>query len=479
MRIFYSIIFCVYLLVLSCSKESIDTSSQYKLKFSSDTLIFDTVFQTLGSATRSFKIYNPTQSTFIISKAYLAGGTNSPFRFNLDGLPHTQATDIRILPQDSLWLFADVTVDPNPNNPILVQDSIIIETNGGKQTIILRAIGQNAYFHYGEIISSSTIFSNDKPHVIIEKKTSSGTIPGIVISPNTILTIQEGTQLHFSSGAGILSLGTIKSMGTSSQPIKMRGLRLEKNYIHAAGQWLGILFERNSKDNLIEYTTIDESAFGIWLGYQTTTDFNAMKNNLNRPELSLKNSTISNAYYWGIRSINGDLQAENSQIYTSTDYLIQLFLGGITQFRNCTIFNIQAKDKKSNFILSNKIYDEVSKQTYTNKIENTTIFENCIFHSNTDESIIIEIDETINSNLDFQFKNCNYNSASNLNTSSFISCQMNQNPNFESTTIDKENLKLKSNSPCIDRGFDNGLSIDITGSSRPKGSGIDIGAFEF
>lgn len=474
--------FCFYVilglgLLTSCQKESIDTSTKFPLKFSTDTLTFDTVFQTLGSATRSFRIYNPSNSHLIISKAYLSNGSSSPFRFNIDGLSGTNAGNIRILPNDSLWIFAEVTVNPNPNNPILVLDSIILETNGSKQAIVLRAIGQNAYFHYGEVIQNNTTFSSDKPHVVLDKRTTAGYVPGLLIAPGATLNIAAGSKLHFGNSAGIIIQGSLQCNGTKENPIKMRGLRLEQNYLKAAGQWLGLLFERNSKNNVIAYTTIDESAFGVWMGFQSQTNFSQMTN-ATRADIYLKNSTISNAFYWTLRSMNCKVQADNCQFFTSTEYLVQLLLGGDYRFRNCTLFNIQSKDRKGNLLLTNKFYDEDGKQNYRNKLENTCLFENCIIHSNADESILLDIDETLNSKSDFAFRNCNYNSKENLNTVSFVQCQLNQNPQFTSTVIDKENLKPKPSSPCIDKGANNDLIEDLLGNPRPNGFGTDIGAFE-
>ena len=466
-----------FIVFSSCQKESLDTTSKFPLKFSTDTLTFDTVFQTLGSATRSFRIYNRSSNTLIISRAFLSRGTNSQFRFNIDGLPGTQAEKIRILPNDSLWVFSEVTVSPNPSNPVLILDSLILETNGSRQVIIMRALGQNAYFHYGEVIQSNTSFLSDKPHVIIDKTTNSGTIPGLIIAPGATLNIEAGTQLHFSNSSGIIVQGSLKCNGTKDKPIKMRGLRLEKVFLKVAGQWLGLLFERNSKNNLVEYTTLDESAFGVWAGYQSTTNFGQMTN-ATRTEIYLKNSTISNAFYWTLRSMNCKVLADNCQFFTSTDYLVQLLLGGEYQFRNCTLFNIQSKDKKGNLILTNQFYDESSKQTFKNKLENTCFFENCIINSNTDESILLDIDKALNIEADCSFRNCNYNSKGNLTSSSFVNCQLNQNPLFINTSIDKENLKLKATSPCVDKGISNSLSTDILGNPRPNGNGMDIGAFE-
>jgi hypothetical protein len=40
-------------------------------------------------------------------------------------------------------------------------------------------------------------------------------------------------------------------------------------------------------------------------------------------------------------------------------------------------------------------------------------------------------------------------------------------------------LHLKSSSPCIDRGLEAGVFVDIEGDPRPYGNGYDIGADEW
>ncbi len=52
---------CLFgLFMLSCNKDDeIDNDPGIKLGFSQDTILFDTVFTTIGSATQTFKVYNP------------------------------------------------------------------------------------------------------------------------------------------------------------------------------------------------------------------------------------------------------------------------------------------------------------------------------------------------------------------------------------------------------------------------------------
>ena len=86
--------FSVWILVLlgvvlsmtaACRRISFIEDSGAKLTFSRDTVKFDTVFTTVGSATRSFKIYNPYNENIRISSIELMGGEPSNFRMNVDG----------------------------------------------------------------------------------------------------------------------------------------------------------------------------------------------------------------------------------------------------------------------------------------------------------------------------------------------------------------------------------------------------------
>ncbi len=78
-------IFLVILACISgCKKDNVVTE-EGELSFSSDTVTFDTVFTTLGSATLSFKIYNRGSSTLRIRSISLAGAEHSFFHLNIDG----------------------------------------------------------------------------------------------------------------------------------------------------------------------------------------------------------------------------------------------------------------------------------------------------------------------------------------------------------------------------------------------------------
>src|SRR5690349_10731684 len=107
-----ALLFLAFAFSYSCKKDDFETGN-VSLSFSEDTIIFDTVFTTVGSATQVFTVYNNGDNPVKISSLRIAGGNNSNFRLNVDGVPGKSFTDVEIGAKDSMFIFAEVTVDPN------------------------------------------------------------------------------------------------------------------------------------------------------------------------------------------------------------------------------------------------------------------------------------------------------------------------------------------------------------------------------
>ena len=173
---------------VNCRKQNILTNSAADLDFSTDTILFDTIFTTVGSTTKYFKIYNNNNGIIEISSIELAGGINSPFRINVNGDAGVSFEDIQLEAGDSLFIFVEVTIDPNNStNPLIVEDSVLFSTNGNFQKVILNAFGQDAHFHISEILTQDQTWTNDKPHVIYNY---------CIVDQGLTLTIDEGTSVH-------------------------------------------------------------------------------------------------------------------------------------------------------------------------------------------------------------------------------------------------------------------------------------------
>ncbi|MEY3398109.1 MAG: hypothetical protein RL220_703, partial [Bacteroidota bacterium] len=138
----------ILLSVFSCRKESFVTDPSATLEFSTDTVLFDTLFSTIGSTTRVVKVYNRHDENIRISRISLP--ENSPYYMVVDGVDGPVVEDIEIFAGDSMYIFVEVTIDPgNVNLPFLVEEDIEFITNGTPQNVHLMAYGQDAYFHGG------------------------------------------------------------------------------------------------------------------------------------------------------------------------------------------------------------------------------------------------------------------------------------------------------------------------------------------
>ena len=80
----------------------------------------------------------------------------------------SEATNIEIEANDSVYVFVQVNVDPNAANlPFIIRDSIQVSYNGNNRLVQLEAWGQNAHFFRNKEITANETWNNDLPYVIL------------------------------------------------------------------------------------------------------------------------------------------------------------------------------------------------------------------------------------------------------------------------------------------------------------------------
>ena len=249
-----------------CQRQNWDTNPEHMLRLSTDTLFFDTVFATVGSVTLPLKLYNDHDASLRVEDLQLADGSASSYRLNVNGLPvqdlDTPVETLSLLPGDSMYVFVEVTVDPNSGagaTPFWVRDELTFVTNGNVQEVKLLARGQNAVFHGGPdqytTLACDEVWTAELPHVIYGR---------ILVDPGCTLTILPGAEVYAHDGSGIwVRGGTLVADGSLGAPILFRGDRLEDNYATTPGQW-GLSFEIT---DTLSGSLVNFSAFrgGIWL----------------------------------------------------------------------------------------------------------------------------------------------------------------------------------------------------------------------
>jgi hypothetical protein len=302
--------------------------SEENLEFSADTVVFDTVFTTVGSTTKRLKMYNRSNRNLIVEEIELMGGENSPFRINVDGLSGVNFENLEIEGKDSLWVFVEVTLDPNGGTlPLIIEDSIRFRTNGVDQFVNLAAWGQDAYFHYNDL--NSGIWPNDKPHVIY----------GYAAVPaGQTLTIPAGTDIYLHNNSLIyVQRAALHIEGTKSDPVTLQGDRLESDYDDVSGQYYGIYFEK-ALPSSIDYAIIKNGIAGIHM-------FSEDPGNSSYT-LDLNNTIIQNCSRYGTFIYDGArIKAENCIISNNGIHAFLLLRGGDFNFNHCHLLSYGQGDQ--------------------------------------------------------------------------------------------------------------------------------------
>jgi hypothetical protein len=463
----------------SCKKEQFNTSSG--ISFSTDTLTFDTVFTSLGSTTKFFTIKNTQKQAIKISNIRLAGGITSSYRINVDGDAGISFNDIEIPAKDSIYVFAEVTVNPSAANlPFIIEDSIQFLTNGILQQVQLNAYGQNAHFFNADSIENNSVWNDDLPYVILNF---------LQIKQGASLTINAGCDVYFGGGAALLVEGSLNIQGTdTSNMVTFRGVRLDKDiadrpYDDFPGQYAGLFFLRNSTGN-IEYLKMRNSAYGINVGNIKTSDIPA--ENLaalqamsiaNAPTVNIKNSKIYNHAFYGLFGFLGKINAENTLVYNCGKNVVGLYDGGNYNFLNCTFYTrgstYVSHSKEPAFYMNNFFKIDETTSLYADAA--SARFENCILYGTLEEEIVKDDDANNPVSINLVFDHCVVKTKATLNPPFFITC-LPDDPQF--SDVFKNNYKLKTTSPC--RNFSTTVfpAKDIDGFPR-TGSVTDCGAYVF
>ncbi|MCF8332433.1 MAG: hypothetical protein K9H84_08280 [Bacteroidales bacterium] len=466
-----TLVAALLIIFYSCNKDEL-LESPVSLNFSTDTVLFDTVFTTIGSSTQSFRVFNQKNKALEIDRIHLGQGKNSSFRINVNGLSGTEFQNIKINPNDSIYIFAEVTIDPNSTDqPMIVTDSIVFNTNGKIQDIKLVAWGQDAIFIVADqqisglppfkIVAKEgqdVIWDSPKPYVIYGYA---------VVDSTASLTIKEGTNVHFhaNSGLWVYKGGHLSVEGTKANPVHFQGDRPEEYYEDVPGQWDRIWFNEGSMDNSISHAIIENGFIGI----QAETLDAPMGN-----KLEMDNVIVRNMSGIGVLGRNYQITAENIEISNAANYALALTNGGTYNFLHTTIANYWSSGvRQTPSVYVNNFYETPDGTVYSNNLQ--AGFINTIMDGNlTNEFLAEDIDD--GSLLEYTLDHCLVKTDQNTNGSSWINCIINQDPEF--TNINDVDFTLDQNSPAINAGSDAvNVPVDLKGDMRDAQP--DIGAYEY
>lgn len=470
-------------LIGACEKPGIIEDPDAILEFSTDTVLFDTIFTTIGSTSHRFTVINPHRKDILIDKLFLAKGAASKYRLNINGKQERELRNLSIPAEDSIFIFVEVTLDPNNvNNPMVVQDSIVFEVNGNVQDVDLISFGQDVHLINGAIFGSQD-WINDKPYLVYNS---------MAVEADETLTIHPGTRIHFHKRSSMIVYGTLKVEGTFDEPVSFLGDRLESAYDDIPGQWGayveleegglyllgGIHFIKGSSGNSIKHAIIKNAIKGIQVDSMVS---------ISEPTLTLSYTRIENMTVTGIDARSTTILADNCLIANCGTHCIGLFLGGAYEFYHCTIANTLTQGARTHPAVALNNFYVYEEQVYVYDLNNA-LFANCIIYGS--RQMEIELWNTINDvpvsgQFNYMFDHCLVQ-VDTLNTSNEEHWQgiiKNINPRFEpdSLILEGHNFRLDSLSVARDKGkreYAEFFQLDLDGNSRVSDEGADLGAYE-
>lgn len=458
--------------LFSCEDEGYLSSPDAQLKFSLDTITFDTIFTTIGSTTQRFTVQNPYNENILISRIRLAGGDFSSFRLNINGEVGNEVYEIEVPARDSIFIFVEVTIDPNGENlPMVVQDSIEFTTNSNVQNIQLIAYGQDFKLIKSETIKTTT-WTSEKPYLVYDYA---------YVDSTSVLTIEPGTSVYFHKGAGMYVKGKVKANGTFQEQIRFLPDRLEDSYENVPDQWNGIVLFSGSHDNVFNFCEIKNANIGLQVGTIENEGYASVR---------LTNSQIQNMAYAGLFAIKSKVYAYNDLIANCGFYAAALLIGGEYEFYHTTIANYwgnystKARSTAS-LVISNVLIIQGSNggsTSYNGDLVKANFGNSIIFGNNIQE---IELGDNKKNEFNFMFENCIIQVADTFNTSNKENYKtVWKGAKFDPLFIDpyKEyNYQIDTLSPAKDVGkldYGTQFPMDILTKDRTVDKGPDLGAYE-
>ena len=383
-------------LVLAVSLASCDPDTEFRtgesvdLRFSTDTLTFDTVFTARGSATRMFKVYNDGAEPIMIDRISVDGTTGVEYTFNVDGFQGPEAEDVVIWGEDSIFVFVEVEVDPTEPtevSPFVAEDLLVFETGNREQNVVLTAFGQNAEYLFDFARGQAFLFSCDNGTVTLPNDLPV-VIYGSLVIDSCILQVMAGTEIYFHGGVqrnqalvggngffndGFIFTqpdGSVQFLGTRENPIILRTDRLEEEFAEEPAKYRGLILGAGSRNNILEHTVMTNAIVGI------TIDSAA--------EVTIDNSIIAYSGGPAISAYESDVTVTNSVFHSNFGNAVQFVKGGSLTMRYVTIANYGVD--ASSLVLTNFDCDENGQNCVAAPM--TANLDNCIISGSRPSELI-------------------------------------------------------------------------------------------
>jgi len=491
--VFLIVILITVLSQSSCRREGYEDSSSALLRFSTDTVVFDTIFTTVGSITKRLKVYNDHDKKIKIANIAIAGNEPGTYKMNVDGEEGTSLDDIEILPKDSIYIFIEALINmSNENAPFYIKDSVIFSVNGAIQDVDLVAWGQNAHyynknnadtFYNGEgdtllfshyLIDEDTHWENDKPHLLFRT---------VIVRNGATLTIDPGAKVYLHSNSNIIvhDGARLNILGGSTEETKVliTGDRLDDYYKDLPGQWGRIWYCQDAGESSILNAEIRNGNTGIYLGGPYIAEaFNISLT----PKLSIEKTKVTNMLRHGLLFQSAEASVDNSEISDCGEMNLFAYIGGEYQFRQCTFANYFGGRKSPVIVLTNYVTDEQLDIDYHRDL--SINIHNSIIYGGFESELILDDDEI--NQFDYHFNHSLLRLKEEdfdfTDAAHYRACLFNEDPSFiQRYSSRQSNYQLDTLSAAQNIAHDSIallLSSDLLNNVRWLDEGPDMGAYE-
>ncbi|OON71064.1 hypothetical protein [Hymenobacter sp. CRA2] len=382
-------------------EELLTTDSSARLEFSTDTVMFDTVFVQTRTVSKRLWVYNRNKRAVQVEGIRLSGAYGQPYKLLINGDSGAAQQNLTIRGKDSLLILVKATLGTNNqplNKPFLTEDQIQFRTNGNEQLVRLIAYGQNAYFHFNETLPCNAVWRNDKPHVIYG---------GVLVNSNCTLTMQEGTRVYCHAGAGIVVRGQLR-INPTLQPtgevkpedpriVRFQGDRLESFYNDIPGQWAGIQFDPGSRPSVVRFCDLKNASFGLLVynpearqPFPKVTVEHTTFRNISGAALTFNNPIPFDGA--GILGFSGDFDVRNSLFTNCGEYAVAGFQGGTYNLQYCTVANYTPQFRRQTSSLT--FSDALPVQNPTLRVAPRVSIENSIVWGSFEDELYFDNSST-------------------------------------------------------------------------------------
>lgn len=385
----------VLMLASGCSKESdyLHDAEAQPLTFSSDTVMFDTVFVAMGTTTHHFMVYNRGSKPVKIASVSMQQGAASRFRLNVDGDSSRVVRNVTLAAGDSLFVFIQALIDPTDEaSPFLVTDAVVFDVEGcATQQLLVTAYGRNAVYHLPtDTLMKGTLdrYGNPYAYSIIDCDNWDHTLPHVIVGYAVVyddtLHLKAGDELYFANDAvlWVFNEASLRVSGNEEHPVLFTSVRHDGWYGTLPGQWghiwLGGISGGTCRPCVISHAVIENAYYGI------IADSNAY----GYPTLYIDHCEICHHKVAGLQLDDAWVVGSRLLLYDCGGATIYVPFGGRYTFDHITSANYWRLDHRTTpSVILRNWYESVDGVVPRNLVEAT--FTNSIIYGNRSEGELL------------------------------------------------------------------------------------------